>query len=129
MKFITILLILLSGSLLTSIITFSILLKKSNHNLIMCNTELKSFKNNNKTSLNNYLIYNSMDISNEYNLLDEFGEKIMVITKDVNVCSNICDSLYNCNGFSKFNNFCYLKKKCNETDIYYSNKVNFYKQY
>lgn len=134
MKVITILLILVSGSLLTSIIVFSILLHNSNNKLKKCNKEIENIKSkkndimNNKTSLNDYIYYNGMDLYRKNDLLDEDKLQIVIYTKDTSVCSDTCNKMDNCHGFSKYNNFCYLKNKFNESDIEQSMYVNLYKK-
>lgn len=132
MKFITILLLFLSGSLITSIVTFSILLHNCNKSLNSCiqnqNNQLKYNIQSINASLDNYHYFNGMDISNKNNLLDEYKENIIIYTKNLNICVNTCDSIKNCSGFSKYENYCSLKKKINESSIYYSSKVNLYKK-
>lgn len=134
MKFITILLILLSGSLLTSIITFSVLLYQSKNKLNRCNDQNELLKNNQcyhsleKPLLDNYNYFNNMDIYKQYDLLDEYKQQIIIFTKDIKTCIDTCNNLENCQGFSKYNNFCYLKDKFNESSLQYSPKVNLYKK-
>lgn len=134
MRFITILLILLSGSLLTSIITFSVLLYQSKNKLKECNQNLDLLKNNQNilysenNSLNNYNYFNGMDIYKKFDLLDEHNQQIIIFSKNLQTCSDTCNNLKNCDGFSKYNNYCYLKNKFNESDIQYSPRVNLYKK-
>lgn len=134
MRFITLLLIFLSGSLLTSIITFSILLQQSKTKLKECNQNLYLLKNNENINisetnlLDNYNYFNGMDIYKKFDLLDEYNQQIIIFSKNLQTCSETCNNLKNCDGFSKYNNFCYLKNKFNKSDIEYSPKVNLYKK-
>lgn len=133
MKFITILLIFLSGSLITSIVTFSILLhncKKSLNNCIKNNNQYNNQIDNQgiNTTIDHYNYFNGMDISNKNNLLDEYKNNIILYSKNLNNCIKLCDSLENCNGFSKFENSCILKKNFSTNSIYYSPKINLYKK-
>jgi len=132
MKFITILLLFLSGSLITSIVTFSILLhncKKSLNNCIKNNNNQLTNQIDNQiinTSIENYNYFNGMDSSSKNNLVDEYKNNIILYSKNLNNCIQLCNSLENCNGFSKFENSCILKKNFSSNSIYYSPKINLY---
>jgi hypothetical protein len=67
-----------------------------------------------------------MDSSSKNNLVDEYKNNIILYSKNLNNCIQLCNSLENCNGFSKFENSCILKKNFSSNSIYYSPKINLY---
>lgn len=58
-----------------------------------------------------YDIYNNADFYNQYDLLDNYNDKIMIYSKDLKNCYLSCELINECYGFSKYNNYCYLKGK------------------
>ena len=78
------------------------------------------------TSIENYNYFNGMDSSSKNNLVDEYKNNIILYSKNLNNCIQLCNSLENCNGFSKFENSCILKKNFSSNSIYYSPKINLY---
>lgn len=115
MKFITCVLILLSGSLLTSIITFSILFTINKKKLHNCENELNNSKYGSK--LDNYILYDNNIVSNEFDLTDELNQIIVIYSQDIQMCYYTCNQLYKCHGFNLYNNYCYFKKKFILSDI------------
>ena len=126
MKFIICLLILLSGSLLTSIITFSILFTINKQKLNLCEDTLNSSTCNMK--LDNYISYNNTIVSNKFDLMDELNQIIVIYSKDMQMCYYTCNQLDNCYGFNLYNNYCYLKKKFISADIEHSDTNKVYKK-
>jgi hypothetical protein len=115
MKFITCILIILSGSLLTSIITFSILLAINKQKINICDDQLMNCKFD--STPDNYILYDNNIVSNEFDLTDDSNQIIVIYSKDVKMCYYTCNKLYNCHGFNLYNNYCYFKKKFILSDI------------
>jgi hypothetical protein len=68
-----------------------------------------------------YDIYNNADFYNQFDLLDDYNDKIMIYSKDLKNCYLSCELINGCYGFSKYNNYCYLKGKY---DINQKNNVS-----
>ena len=89
------------------ILNQNLYLLKNNQNINISETNL----------LDNYNYFNGMDIYKKFDLLDEYNQQIIIFSKNLQTCSETCNNLKNCDGFSKYNNFCYLKNKFNKSDI------------
>lgn len=70
-----------------------------------------------------YDIYNNADFYNQYDIIDEYNDKIIIYSKNLKNCYLSCEVLNLCYGFVKYNNYCYLKGKYNLTDKINSTKT------
>jgi len=61
--------------------------------------------------ISKYDIYYDADFYNKFDLIDEYNDKIIYYSKDLNSCYNECENNDKCYGFSKYHNYCYLKGK------------------
>jgi hypothetical protein len=67
--------------------------------------------NNISDIVSKYDIYYDSDLYNKYELIDEYLDKIIIYSKDINKCYLECNNNINCYGFTKFHNYCFLKGK------------------
>jgi hypothetical protein len=65
--------------------------------------------NNLSQIIQKYDIYYDADFYNKFDLLDEYSDKIIIYSKNINFCYYECDNNPKCYGFTKFNNYCFLK--------------------
>lgn len=72
-------------------------------------------KNNNLRiqNISNYDIYYDSDFYNKFDLIDDYKDKIIIYSKDINYCYSECNNIPNCFGFTKLHNYCYLKGEYN----------------
>lgn len=101
-------------------------LKKCEDNLKLCkkhNAEHHLNETDYDNIISKYDIYYDTDFYNKFDLLDEFNDKIVIYSKDMKQCYKECDTNVNCYGFSKYNNYCYLKNKYNLSEKNNASKV------
>lgn len=127
-----IIIILISLYGLASTITFITYIIKYNNLKKNCNTNntnnnylrFEANKTTNNPYLNNSISYNNIsdvvskyniyydsDLYNKYDLIDDYSDKIIIYSKDINKCYLECDENINCYGFTKLHNYCFLKGK------------------
>lgn len=134
MKFITVLLLFLSGTLLTSIITFSILLSIDKTKLLDCNDKLNILIDKNLSDMHifnatNFLFFNNKNINNNFNLFDKFNKSITLSAKNIQNCIDICNGISKCHAFSKYNNTCHFKTNRSSNNIYPIFNIELYIKY
>jgi uncharacterized protein YjbI with pentapeptide repeats len=83
----------------------------SNTNLSNTNLSNTNLSNTNLSNTWNYITYYDSDFYNLYDLIDDYNDKIIIYSKDMILCYKECEQNSNCHGFSKINNYCYLKGK------------------
>ena len=77
----------------------------------MTNSNNTNLSNTNLSNTWNYITYYDSDFYNLYDLIDDYNDKIIIYSKDMILCYKECEQNSNCHGFSKINNYCYLKGK------------------
>lgn len=76
------------------------------------NTNNRIIDNYNMSEIiSKYDIYYDSDFYNKYDLTDDYSDKIIIYSKDINKCYLECDNNINCFGFTKLHNYCFLKGK------------------
>lgn len=123
-----IIIILISLYGLASTITFITYIIKYNNLKKKCNYESNNLRTEDTNKINNtqsicanntlvdlsdviskYDIYYDADLYNKYDLIDEYKDKIIIYSKDINKCYLECDNNKECYGFTKLHNYCFLK--------------------
>lgn len=70
-----------------------------------------------------YDIYYDNDFYNKFDLLDEYSNNIIVYAKDIILCYYECEKNSKCHGFTKFNNYCFLKGEYDLSQKDYASKL------
>lgn len=65
--------------------------------------------NNYSTLIQSYDIYPESDFNNIFELTDEFNDRVILYSKDINNCYLSCEILNDCYAFTRYHNYCYLK--------------------
>lgn len=117
--------ILIGANILTFILWITFMSKWVNRSPCS-NTPVFTQNNNTEVDKDKYKSYNNQDFYNKYDLLDQYGEKIIIYSNDLENCYKTCEKLINCDGFARFRNYCYLKYKYDIKDIIKKDNVTLF---
>ena len=110
---IKIILIILSLYSLASTITYIVYIVKYHKALKKtCNsiTNTVYFDDKIKPEIKNkYQIYYNNDFYKKFDLLDNYGQQIIIYSPNLDECYKACEAHIKCHGFTKYKNYCYLK--------------------
>jgi hypothetical protein len=110
---IKIILIILSLYSLASTITYIVYIVKYHKALKKtCSSTTNTIYIDNKINpdiKNKYQIYYNNDFYNKFDLVDNYGQQIIIYSINLDGCYQACEENKKCYGFTKYKNYCYLK--------------------